>query len=569
VSDDVMGKYFALLCQFEPTSVLSFLKAQNNYRLDECLELCRKYGILDACSFLLERAGDIPGAINLYLDQLKAQQVELRKRLVFEAKRIDEHGQFDNLLDSFELVHIGSLRRRTRSSAAKPVKSLPKIKGADVTDLTESVQVQYTLELAIRMIQRAVDNSILNNDEVIQVWFLILDDFVRPLRELRQGYSGQLVATDSLATSYRKMESNHHDDDSDSSFSGEDDENQTPQEHLLELQKTIEKLREKINMTERAISHEFDTNRTNELSAALSKSNKKLKHTMVAHQDAQQRVLEYEKEKTRIAGDPLAAHNISKLANLWLQRVLAKCVRFIYEEMMGYVKLEEILDITTRRYRRDEYGHFKEPVLDVYEKFAYENMLYHSIKGLIDKDNFWLHYNFINKQRRGVRPLSKACFICSNSLIEITDDDSEDNDGEIKIFNCGHSFHIRCLDNMNVETCTICNTKKQQKQQQKGQQPQQQQQRDRPLSLRKKQRMRRVEMQLQSQSSHIDLLAVVDEIQPSYSLEELYNSQRLRTSKVPPPREDERIQMVTNADILPKTPKEHGDLVANFDDFFN
>jgi hypothetical protein len=64
-----------LLCQFEPASVLKFFKTDERYRLEHCLELCQKYGIIDATTFLLERVGDVGSALSLVLaDVYKAMQ---------------------------------------------------------------------------------------------------------------------------------------------------------------------------------------------------------------------------------------------------------------------------------------------------------------------------------------------------------------------------------------------------------------------------------------------------------------------------------------------------------------
>lgn len=59
-----------LMCQYEPRSVLQFLEAFDNYRLEHCLRLCQEYGVNDAAAFLLERAGDVGGALEFLLNGL-------------------------------------------------------------------------------------------------------------------------------------------------------------------------------------------------------------------------------------------------------------------------------------------------------------------------------------------------------------------------------------------------------------------------------------------------------------------------------------------------------------------
>lgn len=59
-----------LLCQYETSSVLKFLETFENYRVEHCLRLCQKYGIVDATAFLLERVGDAGTALSLTLSVL-------------------------------------------------------------------------------------------------------------------------------------------------------------------------------------------------------------------------------------------------------------------------------------------------------------------------------------------------------------------------------------------------------------------------------------------------------------------------------------------------------------------
>jgi hypothetical protein len=66
-----------LLCQFERNSVLKFLETFDSYRVEHCLRLCQKYGIIDASSFLLERVGDVGSALLLTLSTLNDKFVKL------------------------------------------------------------------------------------------------------------------------------------------------------------------------------------------------------------------------------------------------------------------------------------------------------------------------------------------------------------------------------------------------------------------------------------------------------------------------------------------------------------
>jgi hypothetical protein len=59
------GQYIELLCQYEPKRVYHYVSTKQNYSLDLVLNLCKKYKIHDATAYILERTGDLKGALDL------------------------------------------------------------------------------------------------------------------------------------------------------------------------------------------------------------------------------------------------------------------------------------------------------------------------------------------------------------------------------------------------------------------------------------------------------------------------------------------------------------------------
>ncbi|XP_013387109.1 vacuolar protein sorting-associated protein 8 homolog isoform X2 [Lingula anatina] len=77
----VHEQYIELMCQYQPTAVYSYIKAAEGYRLEETLELCRKYKVSDATAFLLEKKGDVQGAFNINLETLQARLKDIQELL--------------------------------------------------------------------------------------------------------------------------------------------------------------------------------------------------------------------------------------------------------------------------------------------------------------------------------------------------------------------------------------------------------------------------------------------------------------------------------------------------------
>eukprot|EP00475_Leptophrys_vorax_P008159 TRINITY_DN15245_c1_g1_i1.p1 TRINITY_DN15245_c1_g1~~TRINITY_DN15245_c1_g1_i1.p1 ORF type:complete len:688 (-),score=162.06 TRINITY_DN15245_c1_g1_i1:1097-3139(-) len=63
-------KYISMLCKFAPQEVYSHLVENENYELTTVMQLCKVLNIRDAFAFLLERTGDLAGALDVNLDNL-------------------------------------------------------------------------------------------------------------------------------------------------------------------------------------------------------------------------------------------------------------------------------------------------------------------------------------------------------------------------------------------------------------------------------------------------------------------------------------------------------------------
>ncbi len=70
LSEHQQSQYIELLIQFEPQLVFTYLSTSDGYNLDKCLDLCQTHGILDATAYLLEKHGDIAGAMDLSISSI-------------------------------------------------------------------------------------------------------------------------------------------------------------------------------------------------------------------------------------------------------------------------------------------------------------------------------------------------------------------------------------------------------------------------------------------------------------------------------------------------------------------
>jgi len=77
MNKEMQLKYIQLLCEFQREDVCTYLKSGVDFPVNESLVICEKLEIQDARAFLLERAGNIEGALALILETVNIRLQEL------------------------------------------------------------------------------------------------------------------------------------------------------------------------------------------------------------------------------------------------------------------------------------------------------------------------------------------------------------------------------------------------------------------------------------------------------------------------------------------------------------
>ncbi|CAN0153418.1 unnamed protein product [Discosporangium mesarthrocarpum] len=81
LDEGLRSLHMRLLIRFRPYEVYPFLATHQRYSLDDTLALCQQRGVVDATAYLLERKGDITGALALALRTLTSRLSKLRNSL--------------------------------------------------------------------------------------------------------------------------------------------------------------------------------------------------------------------------------------------------------------------------------------------------------------------------------------------------------------------------------------------------------------------------------------------------------------------------------------------------------
>uniref|UniRef100_A0A8C7N530 VPS8 subunit of CORVET complex n=1 Tax=Oncorhynchus kisutch TaxID=8019 RepID=A0A8C7N530_ONCKI len=88
LSPDLHELHIGLLCRFTPRQLTDFLKASQDYRLEEAVQITEQYQVHEATSYLLEKKGDSHGAFQVLLKTLKD-----KLSAVTSEKRSEEEGE--------------------------------------------------------------------------------------------------------------------------------------------------------------------------------------------------------------------------------------------------------------------------------------------------------------------------------------------------------------------------------------------------------------------------------------------------------------------------------------------
>jgi len=354
----------------------------------------------------------------------------------------------------------------------------------------------------VNMCKRNMDNGRLSEKEVQKLWFSLLDKIVVPLRELFASYlqaspDQQFVMMGTPKEEKvdnrkkRKQEKSVNEDNEDNEeydisetddfFS--DDEDMTIEENIKDHKEMIESAVIEKEKLQEKVRYEFDPLVIKSTDEKIKKIEKKLNSLRGYLHELEVERKKEEERQIKESNNPYAPKNMyNRPSNLFLQVCLNHLLKLVFTEMSNssssindnaepsHFLAEEkndpekknenfsvfhLLQQAARNYKRDFYGYFKEPLLEMYDKCGFELMLYHSINSLLSNDGYWLVRRYVKRMKRGVRPQSDICRLCDSSIYELDEDSLKG--GKLKVFFCGHALHEHCLEDINCMThCPIC-----------------------------------------------------------------------------------------------------------------
>ncbi len=170
-------RYLTLMAHFQPDRVYQYLSTNQGYRLKDALDLCQKRKIADASAYLLERMGDVSGALQLMLQTLDMRLVTLR-----------------NIFSENDAKNQSFASRRAFNSKSSTHQN-------EVTE-KEKNSLKQILSAVLDLCERNKNDHVtLENERGPLLWFHVLDRLVNAKGMLRDPKS----SSQHLSTSISNM----------------------------------------------------------------------------------------------------------------------------------------------------------------------------------------------------------------------------------------------------------------------------------------------------------------------------------------------------------------------------
>ena len=192
-------QYVRLLCQFDPQAVLPHLTSHMDYSIEAVLRLCQERGIDDASAYLLERTGDVSGALELMLRSVDKHVADLRVYVEAHWQEYETieaaaaHIAANNALHSAQLSPSESHNRSSAASSFPSASSSltsaarrQSVSASGMSALESSPGYLTCHKLVLDAIGQAshlCQRSGAGDGE--KLWFILLDRFVQLQRQLK------------------------------------------------------------------------------------------------------------------------------------------------------------------------------------------------------------------------------------------------------------------------------------------------------------------------------------------------------------------------------------------------
>ncbi|EFC37038.1 hypothetical protein NAEGRDRAFT_82025 [Naegleria gruberi] len=332
-----------------------------------------------------------------------------------------------------------------------------------VEDLPESKKIRKELAVAISMCKRNTTRKTVDEKQVKQLWFKLLDQFNLPFSEYFKSY--KLGIEDSSVSMKRDDEG------------GEGERLQANEETDVEqLKSKIEKTREarktkenELLEKEKELSECVDEEERKGLQKTVENSKKYIAQQIKKEKTIQKQIQDI-RDKSKMEKEK--SNQMHNLAKLWLQLLEFKLLRVVVLSAIGSLPIPEILKKLTKENAKSDFSMYRQILLHLLDKYKYDLKLLQNANNVVEEDTFTLSKKFTDRLMRGLCPTVPKCMLTDTLLTpEVDDNEDEEKTNSkkgrrekkfdvIRLFDTGYGYRLSALGNVTRCPTTTTSVKK-------------------------------------------------------------------------------------------------------------
>ncbi|KAG2393580.1 hypothetical protein C9374_007111 [Naegleria lovaniensis] len=324
-----------------------------------------------------------------------------------------------------------------------------------VEDLPESKKIRKELAVAISMCRRNTQRKTVDEKQVKQLWFKLMDQFNVPFSEYYKSY--RLSNVDSSSGNSKK---------------DTDDENSSDSSRLQATQESdIDRIKQKIEQTknlrktkeqellekEKELKDQQDEEEKKDISKEIERMKKYISLQLKKEKDLQRQIQEII-ERSKLEQEK--SNQMHNLAKLWLQLIQLKFLRVVVLSAIGSMPIPEILKKLTRENAKADFSMYRQILLHLLDKYRYDLKLLQNAYNVVEEDTFTLSKKFSDRLMRGLCPTVPKCMLTDTVLTPEVDEDEDDEKQEskkgkkekkfdvIRLFDTGYAYRLSALGNV-------------------------------------------------------------------------------------------------------------------------
>ncbi|OUM63596.1 hypothetical protein PIROE2DRAFT_61176 [Piromyces sp. E2] len=449
--NDINEEYIELMCQYEPEQVMNYLKFIDDtyttyfYSTKKISEICRRYNVIDANAWIMEKSGDMNKALDCFLDYIQEQ--------------FDKIGELIKSLDRCILnkdnIHYtmyGEIEEERLKPQIKTIFEVIDIQMGKAIDLcrrSESVlqidkERQDNKHKIYSKTKKAVDSK--------NLWYKLFMTFVKPYCEFKKYVIDE---NSPIIKEIKKMESSSRKKSIQkiTRFIENDQEKQLPPmgKEIFETLSEEEKSENSLVIGEIENDHcnsensieiidvkgkkkeDEDTDSNNENRSTIEKRN--TSHSEQENTEECENNLSIDSTNDQ-SNDIDSKNKVNKsiIIDIWkdinLSDTLQSYLKTILNSMIGFISFPKLAVKLISEENKDhsKYGEYKDIILLVVKMYNFEYNLLQSVNKITMEDIAQNTYFLNHDLHKAVKMDSHRCSLCHKNLIYSPSSSSISND---------------------------------------------------------------------------------------------------------------------------------------------